>query len=402
VRRNRFINYVARWGMVLLAAVLARSGLAQDVVTLRESAELPARGPVLLAQIAELSGPGAQALAGIEVSFEQSSAGQDGWLNIGVAEVRGALRKASDVNWGKLIVRGSTCAVRRASDVPPAKKTVAAEPETPEAEGPTVRAIVEKRVREVAGGRDEDVRLTFDDTARSLLDTSVAGRTADIQLLGTSNRQVVSVKLFEGLRQVASGTVRVEVSVRRVVAVSATGLRRGDTITAENVRTEERWIAPTRRPVDASKVVGRVARGRIDAGAIIEETDAESPVVVKKGDLVDVYCLSSSVNLKSVARALESGREGDSIRFQTAGSKRPFTARVDGPGRAVTGVGALPGAEGSEPLREVAATNLHSKDGMTAVREQASRRVRYVHLGDQPVSRPEAKPPGGAGTENQR
>ena len=381
---------------VLLVAGAAWRVAAQDVVTLRDSAELPAQGPITLGQIAELSGAQAAALAGTEITPDSRAAGADGWATIDAQAVREALRKAPGINWGKLIVRGSGCAVRRAGAERP-KAAAQPAPEPPVDAGSTVRAMVEQRVRDAIGGTDDEVRLTFEESDRALLDASVGGRTADIQLVGTSERQTVSVKLFEGLRQVAAGSVRVGVSVKRTVAVCTGGLRRGEALTSDNFTVEERWIAPTVRPVDASKALGRVARGRVDPGDIIQENDAESPVLVKKGDLVDVYCLSSSINLKSVARAMENGREGETIRFQTPSAKRSFLARVDGPSRAVTGVGTLPGAAdqpaaaetetASAPLR---APSPRSTNGAARVREQAAKGIRFAELGDRPVDRPGA------------
>ncbi len=381
---------------VLLVAGAAWRAAAQDVVTLRDSAELPAHGPITLGQIAELSGSQASALAGTEITPDSGAAGADGWATIDAHAVREALRRAPGVNWGKLIVRGSACAVRRAGTEPP-KAAARPAPEPPANAGATVRAMVEQRVRESIGGADDEVRMTFEESDRALLDASVEGRTADIQLVGTSERQTVSVKVFEGLRQVAAGSVRVGVSVKRTVAVCTGGLRRGEALTAENFSVEERWIAPTVRPVDVSKALGRVARGRVDPGDIIEENDAESPVLVKKGDLVDVYCLSSSINLKSVARAMENGREGETIRFQTPNAKRPFLARVDGPSRAVTGVGVLPGAAEQPATPEAGVANApprapspRSSDGAARVREQAAKGIRFAELGDRPVDRPGA------------
>jgi len=374
----------------IVAQALAALAPAQDSVVLREWAELPEHGPVTLGQVAELEGEQAAGLGGTVIPLHGAGAVSDGWATIELSTVRDAIRAVPGINWGRLVLRGSSCAVRRggASHV----SVRAPDPGTraPGPGVPAVRDLVTQRLHETLGGDRSEIRLTFDDSDRVLLDTPVAGCTADVQMIGTSDRQAVTVRLYEGLRQVAAGTVRVGVSVKRTVTVCTTPLRRGDPILAGQVSVEERWISPTIRPVEAGGAVGRVARGTIRAGSVIEESDAESPVLIKKGDLVDVYCLSSSINLKSIARALESGREGEVIKFQTPSGSRPFLARVDGPSRAVTGVGALSGAadqpasigDAAAPARAA-----HAAPPAPAT-DSRSRRVKFIDLGNKSLNRP--------------
>ncbi len=374
--------------LVLTSGALCRAALAQDSVVLREWAELPAAGPVTLGLIAELSGEQAAALASVEIPLTAARPSPDGWLTVDLASVRSAVRAVPGVNWGRLVVRGSTCDVRRAAPVP---ATVGSNPSGQRAEaasGPTVRDVIEQRLRDAYAPDGAEIRFEFDESDAALLGAPVSGRTADVQLIGTSERQTVSVRLFEGLGQALSGTARVGVSVERDVAVCTVPLRRGEPILAENMTTERRWISPTVRAIEPGRAVGRVARGRIDAGSVITEADAEAPLLVKKGDLVDVYCLSGSINLKSIARALENGREGEVVRFQNPGASRHFTARVDGPRRAVTAVGALPGGP-EEPARAdgAGAADTGKPETPESRADSRTRRVRYINLGDRAVDR---------------
>jgi flagella basal body P-ring formation protein FlgA len=58
-------------------------------------------------------------------------------------------------------------------------------------------------------------------------------------------------------------------------------------------------------------------------------------VVIRRGEMVSVDCLSGRVVLRATARALSAGVEGQIIEFKVPGADRTFTARVAGPGRAV-------------------------------------------------------------------
>lgn len=321
----------------VVIATICRDAGAQDVITLRSSAIVEGSGPVTLKDIAELTGAQAEGLA--QVTFEGAAAvvNPGSWREIGISDVRAALEARDDINWGRLLLRGASCSVRRAdSPAPPKGEPTPAPIAAPD--GPTVQGLIARRVAEALGVGADDLRLTFDENDRALLDTSVAGRTADIQMVGASERQPVSVRLFEGLAVVASGTARVTVSVRRTVAVSSVSFRRGETVRPESLTIEERWIAPGLRPAPSGSVAGTVVRTRIEAGEVIEGKDIEAPLVMKKGDLIDVYCVYGTVSIRAVARAMGNGRTGETVRLQSPESKRSFLARIDGPGRAVTGV----------------------------------------------------------------
>ena len=63
----------------------------------------------------------------------------------------------------------------------------------------------------------------------------------------------------------------------------------------------------------------------------------EAPIVIKRGDLVNIHCISGSILIElQRMRARRDGREGETIEFESADGKRTrLQARVSGPGRAV-------------------------------------------------------------------
>lgn len=352
-------------GAALAALIVTAQASAQDLVALRSSATLEGTGAIRLDQVAEVSGPGAERLSAVVLDSAELVQDKQGWVVIDLERVRRTLEKLGTENWGRLTLRGSVCNARRVLEAPaPTPAPEAATPAVPE--GQTVRGLVKARLSQVLDAEEENLKLVFDEGDSKLLDTATAGLVADVQLVGSSERQPVSVRLYRDQTTVASGQVRVHVGVKRRVAVAVGGLRRGQALGESTFITEERWVGPTVRPADAEGVLGQFARGRISPGQVIEVTDVEPPVVIRKGELADVVCLSGGVSVKVKARALEPGRLGDRIGFQLVDSTRNFRARVDGPSRAITGADKDAG-QSSGDTRGMFAAQSPARSGVGAV-----------------------------------
>jgi flagella basal body P-ring formation protein FlgA len=63
--------------------------------------------------------------------------------------------------------------------------------------------------------------------------------------------------------------------------------------------------------------------------------DVDRPIAVKRGDIVSVRSVVGTASVRTRARALAAGGEGDVIDLEVLGSRARITARVIGPGRAV-------------------------------------------------------------------
>ncbi len=352
--------------LALLALSVPQRALAQDLIALRSSASIETNTPIRLDQIADISGPGAERLSAVVLDPSELSQDKQGWIAIDLERVRSTLEKLGTENWGRLTLRGSTCNVRRVSPAPAPSLTPQAPAPTP-AQGPTVREAILSRLTQVFDVAPEALKLVFDESDSKLLNTPTTGLIADVQLVGASERQPLSVRLYKDLATVANGQVRVNVNIKRRVALATGGARRGQALDESAFITEERWVGPTVRPADPDAVLGQFARGRIGAGQVIEVTDVEPPVVIKKGELADVVCLSGAMSVRVKARALEPGRSGERIAFQLVDSSKSFRARVDGPSRAITDTG---GESGAAAANESAIGVQHAADGTSAAPER--------------------------------
>ncbi len=332
----------------LIAAAFAGTASGHGTIVLKAATRVGPEAPVTLADVANLVGPDAEALAPVVVlpAAERGRNGKDaGREMVSAEQVRAAIDSwepapgGRPVNWGRLTLGGGTCMILPPLSTPAAgPKGPAAPTEAPETG--MVRGVIAARLGLLLGVERADLRLTFDEADRELLDLSAAGRTVDTRPTGMSDRVPLAVTVYEtgGARIVAAKTVRVGVRVRRTIVAAAEGAvkRRGELVGPTDVTTQERWVGPAAAFLPLERVVGAAVKTRLVPGEPITQRDVEPPMVVDRGDLVSVHCVSGLVVVRMTARALGEARDGEIVRLQSlADGDRTFYGRMDGRGRAV-------------------------------------------------------------------
>ncbi|TVQ59734.1 MAG: flagella basal body P-ring formation protein FlgA [Phycisphaerales bacterium] len=337
--------------IVLLALGAAEARCAGAEIALRQAARVAPDAPLTLGDIADLRGEEALAHAGVVlVTRARDAAARTGWYEVRLDEVREALEREG-VNWGRLSLTGSTCIVRvsrppEISETNAAPTTVTGRDRakrTPVGvdlgDGATVRAYAQRALMRLYGVEASDLRVAFDPSDDALLDTRVWGRRIDVQPGGSSgsSRIMLNVWVYEGERIAASGVIRADVEVRRDVIVTTAALRRGDAIASEVLRQERLWMSPGGAAFITSldDAAGAHARTRVGVGTALRTDHIETPIVVRRNELVTVHCVSGGIVIRTPARAQGDARVGDVIEFRIDRTRRPFLARVGGPGIAV-------------------------------------------------------------------
>ncbi|HEX8878312.1 MAG TPA: flagellar basal body P-ring formation chaperone FlgA [Phycisphaerales bacterium] len=326
------------------ACVLTLTPALGDAITLLSSVRVEGGKAITLRQVATLEGAHAEELGDIEVL---PSVGDDAGVEIGIDQLRDSIKAARpDARLGVLAFSGDRCVVRamRATIETPAAAPAATPSSKPAIEWrhasdvreSTVRGAVAARLVSFLRVKPEDVRLSFSPGDERLLSLSADGRTLDIQPAGLGAQVPVLVRVFEGDKIAAAGTVRVRVEQRWAIAASRAALKRGDIVREEHLLREDRWVTPGERYADADSVIGMVVRNRVEAGQVFVEDDVEPAVLIRRGDIVTVACLSGSIVVNIKARALAPGREGEMIELApTTNAKARVRAKVIGPGQAV-------------------------------------------------------------------
>jgi flagella basal body P-ring formation protein FlgA len=279
-----------------------------------------------------------------------------GPVTLTVDQIRQALDRSGEVNWSRVILRGSRCVL-----LPPASegpRTPAAKPKAEpdrDVTAGTIRQAVLARVAQVAQTDSDSVRVTFDDRDREVLDTPVRGRIVEVNPAGISDKLPLAIAVYEGDRIVVSRTIRVGVEVLRAIVTTRDAIRRGATIDAGNVQHEERWMPLTAKVARPEDVAGSTAQNALRAGAIVMSGDLTAAVAAQKGDVVSVRVVSGSVVLTTKGRALDTVQDGQYVRLQALDGRREFVARMDGRQRAVIVAGSTPDVIEPAP-RSVAST----------------------------------------------
>ena len=114
---------------------------------------------------------------------------------------------------------------------------------------------------------------------------------------------------------------------RRVLVRSVT---RGDIITPDALETRRVKVDvhTTDPDIPAIALNGSMAKRNIDAGALVSLRDVERPIVVRRGDMINLEVRKGGITAKTVATAGQDGRVGDTIRIQTHSTGRELAATV--------------------------------------------------------------------------
>lgn len=353
-RRPTPIPFRRAIALAFAIALLVVWARADGTITLRPHARLLPGQPILLSDIASLTGD-AESLADAEIA---PAAGRARRLTLD--DVRGALNARPGINWGRLALSGSVCRVETLDAPAPASPAPTSDAAHPAPTGPTVRAAVIAQVLASLNLPADKVRFTFDDRPATLelLDASALGRTVAVRPIGSADRLPISVTVYEGQWIAARGIVRAEVEVLREVAVLRTDVPRGTPLTDDLLSRESHWLPLTETPLTPASCVGAIARTRLEAGATVSPQDVQAPIAIRKGDHAVIHCLSGGVVLKLRARALQDGRVGELIEFAGLDGKkgRVIHARVDAPGVAVAAAD-LASIPGHQPIASTTTTD---------------------------------------------
>jgi flagellar basal body P-ring formation protein FlgA len=110
---------------------------------------------------------------------------------------------------------------------------------------------------------------------------------------------------------------------------------RGNIITGADVVV--RMVEPTARTTgqratfDAvEKIIGMEAKASLQADEVVFADQVQSPVLVKRGDVITVGSQSGGIRVRTTARATQDGAKGDLIQVESLETKQKFDVRVVG------------------------------------------------------------------------
>lgn len=145
----------------------------------------------------------------------------------------------------------------------------------------------------------------------------------------TSSFDVIVTPVAAPARQIAlSGRIERIVSL----PVARASLQRGTTIKAGDIdmMSVQQSQIGNDAVLDATSLIGQVARRNIVEGRVIKTSDVEVPLSVKRGDKIMIIYRVGGMELSAAGRAGEDGRSGDQIKVINTASNKALQGTVTG------------------------------------------------------------------------
>jgi flagella basal body P-ring formation protein FlgA len=175
------------------------------------------------------------------------------------------------------------------------------------------------------------VDVELDDNAlRAVLTAGKIGEISGGQPPWTGPQEFVAQ--LEGAGGTAALAVRAKVSVAPAVVVATRAVPRGAVIQASDVQLDRSQPLTGRTETLASldEVIGKEAAQSLVAGRPIDKGAVRQPVLVRKGEVVTVYVRAPGVQVRTAARARDTGSQGELISVESLENRQTYLARVTG------------------------------------------------------------------------
>jgi flagella basal body P-ring formation protein FlgA len=361
--------------LALIAPVIAR---AADItsITLKQQVTIPLGSGVILADVATITGPNRDKLAPLTLlaprDIETLQQGTLTRIAIDRIRIKRLLDQAS-VSWANTTLSGgsvdllitaptpdaSSSTTRPPSIEPDPKPSANLEPATLAINPAPVDAslagdllpsssqsladLIGSELSLVANLPRERIRIRFDQLQpadQEWLQQPVRREWVySIRMLGSAitGRSPIRIEAFAGDRLAFQKTLQLEVLAEGDLVTATSPINKGDVLTLDQLVIKPQWLPlnQVQQLVPLDQLIGMSAKRRLNAGQAISARDVESPITIRRGDDVIVHVISGGLVIKSKARALSAGREGELVSLQVDGSKKTFSARIAGRGRAI-------------------------------------------------------------------
>ena len=122
------------------------------------------------------------------------------------------------------------------------------------------------------------------------------------------------------------------VSLPGDVLVANRFLARGELVTRDDVRLEERDLPSKRVRSDLKDAVGKRVKRALRVGRILTPRSLAEPKLVKRGKRVTLVLNANGLEIRAVGEALRDGARGDIVQVKNLSSRRVVEGTVDGTG----------------------------------------------------------------------
>lgn len=146
-------------------------------------------------------------------------------------------------------------------------------------------------------------------------------------------RFYVNLDIYVDERREKSCLVEVRAEMRTRIAVANRAIKRGESITENDFRMEERNAATLLEDTlsDPGLLIGKVAKTDIAPGPVLTRA-LDSPKLVSKDDIVTLWAEGDRFKISTKAKAKKAGKQGDFIQVLNLDTGKTLLAEVIGKG----------------------------------------------------------------------
>jgi flagellar basal body P-ring formation protein FlgA len=175
----------------------------------------------------------------------------------------------------------------------------------------------------------------------AVLDAGEVQRLAHIHGLDWENPRGVRRIIVPSVAAPAGSAAEDAAPARRMVEALtyAHSLNAGDMVQPQDLTYAKvaGFSVPADAPSDAARVIGKVARRPLRAGAAVSSQDVAAAQVIKRDDVVEIAYRDDGINLILQGRAMGSASAGEPVSVMNPASKKVFQAIAIGPDQAIVG-----------------------------------------------------------------
>jgi flagella basal body P-ring formation protein FlgA len=132
--------------------------------------------------------------------------------------------------------------------------------------------------------------------------------------------------------------VPAQVALFRRTPVASRNLDRGEIISSADISPEVVNISQLRHGQlnDYDSILGKEIKRPITQGEAFRSAALDAPMVIKRGDIVNIEIQAGAISVSSQGTAMSHGRVGDRIRVRNSQSDRIVNAQVIASGKVQT------------------------------------------------------------------
>jgi len=178
--------------------------------------------------------------------------------------------------------------------------------------------------------KDKDILVMLNNFPRDVKEGNILHEISFSSIPDNTGRGVCMVKITTTKKRDKTFLVSFRVIEKKLFFVARHNINKGDTINSEDIERKETYSRQDMRYALSAKeeIIGKVAKGHVRAGTIINQQTIEEKIVVQRGEIVTVVAEKKGIYVQTKGKALDKGRMNDIIRIRNEQSGRNVAGRI--------------------------------------------------------------------------